>query len=163
MANNSVDFRMSLGRNGQAMHAGHLKLYSLTPSLALATPAALQQVVWPDQTTNVVDGNGVLQQIWTDRALATVSVSNSFKYSVSFYAKVGGVFQTNAAPYVSWLVENPYASATNINLLRITEIRGANSITNEYLWVTNNAGWTLTTGNGLRKNVRTSSWNNNLT
>jgi RHS repeat-associated protein len=61
----------------------------------------------------------------------------------------------NAQPFATWTVENPDASATVYNRLRLTNTRGQTQTIYQYLWDDAEGSWSLDKGNGAQIFTRT--------
>lgn len=155
--NESVDLSLSLGSSSFGETAGSLLLKSATPSPSLATPQSLVHYYVREGETKVINPQGTLRQLLSPQALADIVVINNFKYEVRFYARANagakdegsGLYVPVGSPYQTVTIENPDASATVYNRLRISESIG--SKTNEYIWSDEQQGWELATGNGERR------------
>ena len=90
-------------------------------------------------------------------------VSNAFQYSIRIYPNVNGAYLTNGEPVVVWTVQNPDVSTNTYNRLTITETRGGTGRAHEFVWSEADQSWTLTTGGGLRREIKTSVWNQDQT
>lgn len=100
-------------------------------------------------------------------ALVDITVSNAFRYALSFYSpgafsttKEGGFYPPTGAPFKTVTVENP--DPTTTNKLQITEFTDGNVVTNSYEWIPTTQSWALVTGNGLRRETRTYFWQGSL-
>jgi YD repeat-containing protein len=159
----SVKIAMSLGSTTNGAGAGHLLVHQELPSAALSTPAVLRAltVAGVDVVTN---GSGGVRQVKAPQCLADVVTNSALSYDVKFYASTNvgaltnGLYPTSGSPFLTWKIENPDGTGATTNQLRVIETRGAGSITNLFDYNTTNATWTFTSGNGLRKETKTSVW-----
>ena len=130
---------------------------------SLCQPRGLRLLALPDLVT-VIKAGGDLRQVGASQCLADVLKSSDYKYQLLFYATnalIPGhssnvLIPTNGlSPFVSWTIENPDGAA-GTNRLRVIEETGSLRLTNTYAW--NGAGWEVEAGNGLRKQLLTSAW-----
>jgi len=148
-----IDLTVSLGSGSEGKTAGTLSLSAVTPSAALATPAALQTSLVKDGTERVIV-NGVVRQVVTPQGLTDIVTIDAYKYEMRFYTtdQIGpkdanGIYQPTGSPYKVITIENPDHSATVYNRLRITDSSGK---VDEYIWDPSTNSWTLNNGNGLQ-------------
>jgi YD repeat-containing protein len=80
------------------------------------------------------------------------------KYEIRFYrpnelgSLSNGYYNPcySSVPFVKWTIENPDASPTVYNRLRVTEERDGNIKINDYEWNQSENTWSLSKGNGLQ-------------
>ena len=133
--------------------AGHLAIESELPSALLGTPESLEyNFIRPD--VDVIRDNGIIAQLKAADGLVVVSTNSASSYSLLFFptAQVGAKdnerYTYSGDPSKTVTLENV---GGDINHFRVSDSeRGAIA---DYHWQTN--GWTVVTGNGLRKDVRT--------
>lgn len=157
----SLRLRLGLGSAGPIRGAGELRVHEARPSPALATPAVLQFIGLTNDVEVITDGSNWIRQARAPQTLADVVTLTNLAYEVRFYAATNagtltnGLYVPTGSPFVVWGISG---FATNTNLFRITETRGAGTVTNDFEWAETNQSWTLTTGNGLRREVRSEVW-----
>ncbi len=148
---------ISMGRATFGRSAGKLWIYQEQPSLALASPTNLFYTAMSRTDVEVIQVNGLLRQIKALQALADIVIINNYKYDIRFYllsqvgSKVGGVYQLTGSPYVTWTIENPDASPTVFNRLRVTETRGGDVKVYDYVYTDATKTWVLTTPGSIRE------------
>lgn len=107
----------------------------------------------------VRDDNGDMRQIKAPEALAEFEVIDEFKYQINMFraenvgpAGTNGIYTTTGSPFVSYIVENPDASAAVYNKLKVSEVRDGEASVSEYSYDESGAGSisSFTTGNGAR-------------
>jgi YD repeat-containing protein len=146
----SASFWISLGAGTIDESAGILSFEADAPSVALATPEALQFQI---NTNVVVLATNVAGSIHVaaPTVLARIVPTNSFAYWVHCSAKSGGSYLTNS-PFLSHLILNPDGASSSNRLLHL-RFSGGTPITNEFVSEAASAFtniWSLTSGNGLR-------------
>lgn len=161
----SFGLRMGLGSAGHVKGAGELAVHQERPSAAIATPATLGFVGLTNDVEIISDGSNWIRQAKAPQTLADVVTITNNAYEVRFYAATNagvltnGLYVPTGSPFVVWGV----SGSTNTNFFRITETRGASVITNDFEWAETNQSWTLTSGNGLRREVRSEVWSSTNT
>jgi RHS repeat-associated protein len=159
----SIEFSLRLGGAGFDKEAGQLFFHGWRPSAELSQPAALRYSVNP-KYAEVIASGGVVQQIKAPEMLVNVVAGGQFKYHLQVFSATnigsqsGGLYTTNGPAYVTWVIENPDASMTVTNRLRITEVNPTKTITNDYVWTEGTRTWEFTSGNGLRKETKQETW-----
>jgi len=153
----SIHVELSLGLGARQGSAGFLRLEADAITPALYTPPALTVATADNGVETVRDGTGVLRQIKAPQALADIVTLDASSYEVRFYnpAQIGAqdattkIYALIGPPYVTYKFENPdTAQATR---LKVTETRGSIIRVNEYAYDTGATTWSLSRGNGLRK------------
>jgi RHS repeat-associated protein len=163
--NSSLGLELGLGSAGHSKAAGTLAIHQERPSAAIATPASLQFVGLTNDVETIYDGSGWLRQAKAPQTLADVVTLTNNAYEVRFYAATNagvltnGLYVPTGSPFVVWGI----SGSTNTNFFRITETRGAGVTTNDFEWAETNQSWTLTSGNGLRREVRSEVWSSTNT
>jgi RHS repeat-associated protein len=150
---NSVDLRFELGGGLGYENVGQLLVYSKVPSASLSTPTNLVFSGWPGLVTITTNGSGSISSIAAPLGYVQVYSTNTHKYELRFYGFDGTNYLTNTAPFVTWRIEDPDAGTNSYKKLRVTELRGASSITNLYEWDSGLAEWTLNRAN-LSKEIK---------
>lgn len=149
----SFGLDLNLGYASQGLWAGKLFIHESMASTNLATPSALRYG-GVSNGVEVLTASGALRQVKAPQTLADVVTITNNAYEIRFYATTNsgvltnGLYMPTGSPFVIWGVSG---SATNANFFRITETRGSSVITNDFEWVATNSSWTLTSGNGLRR------------
>jgi RHS repeat-associated protein len=149
----SVNARFTLGKTLGGGSAGVLYLLSKEPSASLATPEALAlSSLAMEGVTEIRDDNGYLRQVRAGESFVDIVTNSEYSYDLNFYSgsdipsvmEDGGYLVSSAAqPIVSWRVENPLASDTDFNRLRLTEMRGGQNKITEYEWLPASQTWRL--------------------
>ena len=143
-----VTASFSLGMASPIRPAGTLRLSALTPSIALATPAALS-VDSADPTDEILYLNGTLRQIKGAQSLVDIVTNNDFAYDLRFFLPSqitsfnGQVYQLSGDPFVTWRVQNPDASTNTFNRLRLTETRGSDVKTSDAILSATTGSWVI--------------------
>jgi RHS repeat-associated protein len=147
-----INAQFDLGMAGFDQAAGRLYLSESTVGPQLTSPSALQYSTTRSDVDVVRDGNGKILQVKAPQALADIVVSNALQYSIRFFSsnnvgsKVGGLYQTNGTPYVTYTLLNPNWVG-NYGEFRIIETRGSTSLTNRYLYSSLEKSWLLLRAN----------------
>ncbi|MBA4387216.1 MAG: hypothetical protein C0404_04490 [Verrucomicrobia bacterium] len=151
----SVDAEFSMGTASNGNHAGSLYIIAETMTTSLAAPAALRDATRPHEVEVIKIGSAV-RQAKSAQGLADVVALDNFKYEIRYYLTdqiggmtTGGVYSLSGAPFVKYLVENPYASTNQYDKLRISRIIDAETNVSEFAWIQASGTWTLSRGNGL--------------
>ncbi|MFO7607499.1 MAG: DUF2235 domain-containing protein [Desulfurivibrionaceae bacterium] len=149
----SVNARFTLGQTRGGGSAGVLYLLSKEPSASLATPEELAlSSLAIEGVTEIEDDNGYLRQVRAGESFVDIVTNSEYSYDLNFYSgsditsvmEDGGyVVPSTAQPIVSWRVENPLASDTDFNRLRLTEMRGSQEKITEYEWLPASQTWSL--------------------
>ena len=134
------------------------------PTLDLARPVGLQTFLDPDVET--IYTNGTLRQTKTSQMLADIVVSNDFCYYINLYsqtnfnpAKVNGLYVPTGSAFESYTIQNPDASTNIYSHLRISQNGNLGTHQYDYVWLANSNAWVLTSGGGLRTEMRNKNWN----
>jgi RHS repeat-associated protein len=160
----SVMWEAGLGNLGDGRSAERISLRAESIDATLYTPAAL--IYSPPGYTGEVDVvrvGGVLRQVNAPQALADIVATSATAYEIRFYKKAdvgskqNGLWTVSNQPYVTWRIRNPNVGSTNE--LEIAKIQ--NGITNAsvYTFNSSNNSWSLTTGNGERTELKTTTIN----
>jgi len=152
--NSSVDFSLGLGRTRDGASAGTLYIDEPVPTNTLSTLSALRHDVSPDVLFNYDWTTFQIRQVVAPEVIADINVLSDFAYEISLYHPADFAdLQTGPTgdPFAVWRVENPDTTGTNFNQLNIVETADGNTVTNAYVWSETDQGWTLVSGNGLRK------------
>ncbi len=162
----SIHVSIALGGDNFGNSAGALALGADWPSLALATPSALRYSV--ASTVEVItNATAPLQhvQFKTSQALSDVLTNNNFQYTISFYTAAdagtkdpNGFYVPTGPAFKTIVVQNPDTSGSSSNRLRITVTADAAPTVTDYIFDITTGQWEMDTGNGLRKETRTSLW-----
>ncbi len=156
--NGSVDVRMYLGSSLVGGTAGYLQVVTENPAELVASPKQLRYDFRRPEVQKILDQSNWVKQVKAPECLAHVVVSNSYKYRVELYsptnivALTNGVFQLANSPFCTFTFENP---GNDTNNLRVTQTREGSDTVYDYFWITN--GWKLTSGNGLRSEIKTTA------
>ena len=153
----SIDVRFSLGFTKNGESAGSIFLNTHTVSPLNSTPEILEFYSFNNDAEVLYESN-ILRQIVSPETFVDIVVINPYNYQLRFYrpealgAYVGGYYEVigGAVPFVTWTVENPDASDTIYNRLKITEDRGGSIKSYDYEWDAGNSTWSLIKGNGLQ-------------
>lgn len=152
--NGCVEMKLNLGWSMEGNTADYLHIKEYTPSSTIATPSLLH---YDFQHTDVqVYSNSLgIYQVKSPRMLVNIVTNSSCKYSIQLYNLtniVGGAnrgfYQLTNSPYRTVTVENP---GGNINEVVFTDSNDGS--TYDFTWQAN--GWLLTSGGGLRNELKT--------
>ncbi len=166
IANGSVDVRMSLGQGGRGHPAGSLILYAEEPLAILSTPEALV-VDSAGRDVKPLYRDDQLAQLLTPQVIVSFVRFSPLKYEIHFYDIAYRGPQTEdglygidptAVPLVVWRIENPDASGKTVDALAITELRGGAKREFYYSYAADEHGWSLVSGNGLKIESKTESF-----
>ena len=156
MENGSVHVSMNLGRAVYGKSVGALRIVESVPSAVLGTPASLRYSSAWEGVQVIRDTHNSVRQVKAPQCLADVVTETPAKFHVDFYDPSnigtfsGGLYdQSNKVSYVTWIYEN--LDTVNHGHLQITQVRGATSVLNEFIWDATAQGWELLQGNGQRK------------
>ncbi|MBF0433687.1 MAG: hypothetical protein HQK83_20580, partial [Fibrobacteria bacterium] len=149
----SIDIQISLGKNDDGLTAGTLYIDSDEMSPSLGTPGSLLFTSLTDDVQVLVDDNFFIRQLIAPETFVDVVVINNFSYEIRFYKpsqmgeKVDGFFEIEgaAAPFSRWRIENPDASDSVYNRLKVTEND------NEHIYELEGNTWTLSKYGGQKK------------
>lgn len=170
----SIDACFRLGKAEQGRPAGNLYLYADIPSLELATPKALKLSALSQGVEALEEKDGTLRQVAAPETIVDILVINEFCYELRFYRLSDVIkagcrgcdhfyeFYPEAQPMVIWKIENPDSSSEIFHRLRLSQIKGVNTIVSEYVWDNTTSVWSLTEGNGLRVKTRDEEKNNDF-
>jgi RHS repeat-associated protein len=148
----SADF--SLGHTLLGDSAGKLNIYSHVPTLSLASPAALKRPEGLSGLEFITNTIG-LRQVKGPQTLADIVTNNPFSYEIRYYlpsqvgSPVSGIYTVSGSPFVTWKVENPDASTTTYNRVRLTETRGSQSWVYDATYTETNKTWKFDWPDGL--------------
>jgi len=153
----SIDVRLSLGNSFRGKSAGSIFLQPDAPDPANATPQILEAYDFGPDLKIIKSGDN-LRQVVAPEAFTDIVVIDAYSYNIFFYtpdalgSKDGGVYEIvpGSVPFVTWKIENPDASPTVFNRLKITEIRDTVTKVYEYIWDETESTWSLSKGNGLQ-------------
>ena len=160
----ALDVNVGLGMHSFGQSAGQLSLHAIRPDPSLSTPSALEYHASPE--SGVLRGtNGVLRQVLNSQALVDIVPLSGRQYEIRFYtvADAGtqnssGLYEPTGSPFNTIGVANPDESGTTFNQLRVTESGGETGKVSDFTWSDEDQKWTLTTGNGLRQESVSSTW-----
>jgi RHS repeat-associated protein len=155
-----ASFSLDLGMGGFGKSAGSIWMQAPESSDQLASPSLLSFAGNTNLSTVLTSG-GVLQQIQSPQMLVDVVSSNN-SYFLNCYANSNGVYLTNSSPFTQWTFLNPDGT-NSYNRLWIVEDRASRRLTNTFDYLPASNQWTVTWGNGLRKEVRRNVWSNTNT
>ena len=160
MENGSIHVGLNLGRADFGESVGALRIVETTPSAVLGTPSSLRYSSAWSGVEVIRDVNDAIRQVKAPQCLADVITETADKFRVDFYDAnnigplSGGLHnQTGKTTYVSWVIEN--VDTVSNEHLKITQVKGATNLVNEFLWDGTNQGWELLEGNGQRKEKKT--------
>jgi len=162
----SVDIRISLGKADQGEPAGDLFITADKPTAALYTPELLQLSSTSQSVTPIYE-DGILKQVVTPQALVIISQESSSAYEILFFRSddqgdlADGLYEVKpfAEPMTAWRIENPQDQSSSSTDLLVTEFRLSSERRYAYSYSEDNDSWSLISGNGLKKEVRTTTYN----
>jgi hypothetical protein len=152
-----IDAFFSLGRTDQGGPMGKISLRTSVADSVNATTELLKFYTY-NNDAEVLYNDYFLRQIIAPETFVDIVTINTYKYEMRFYRpdELGNLSNgfytpvTGAVPFVKWTIENPDASPTIYNRLRITEDRGGNIKSADYAWDVSQSTWSLSKGNGLQ-------------
>lgn len=151
----------ALGQVSDGTRAGRLFLAAEQMSPQLATPAMLFYDGASDDFEVIRTSSGVLRQLLAPQGLADIVIIDDYTYGLRFYtaANAGvkngeGLYESTGEPFLTWTIENPDASPTVYNRLRLTKTVGAAHTMYDYVWDESTQTWTLSSGNGLKTETK---------
>lgn len=158
----SLECDIALGKS--VYGATKARLSSQLPHRGLASPASLELSLAADSEVIAVDG--LPRQVRSANALVDIQVLSDFAYELQFYglAAMGaqngdGTYELNGSPMKTVKVENPDASASIYNRLKISEINGSHIRATEYEYDEETNSWTLiypdSLGSAVQETVET--------
>ena len=137
-------------------------IQSAKPSPALATPAALSYAS-SNASVEVIQPSGQLRQLKAPQALTDIVTLDAFSYEIRYYLPgqagtfSGGLYHPSGSPFVTWKIQNPDASLSSFNTLRITETRGSDVKTYESSYTDATQLWNIGYPGGLKQETLTVS------
>ncbi len=158
---NKVFVHINLGTGTAGKPAGYLYVPQSLPSPKLATPARLKLINGEDIPVEGIIRNPTtkyLTQVKGSRVAAVVTVDNDYQYHIDISHVDAGGLITDLIKTVT--VENPDASPTLYNRLKITEaVGGENPKISTFSWNGTDA-WQLVKGSEeeTQKTTLTESW-----
>jgi YD repeat-containing protein len=155
----SVDVRVPLGWSLGGNSAKFMQIKADVPSTNLATPRGLDYNFFRAGVEKITNSAG-LRQVRMVEGLADIVTNTANKYTISFYAvsnvlskDVSGLHGVTNSPHTTAVVENP---GNDTNKVRVTFTREGQDTVYDYTWLTN--GWELSSGGGLRREIKTVAW-----
>jgi RHS repeat-associated protein len=171
---NSVHVQMGAGKVGKDYGAAYLLIDGATMTPQLSQFAGLSIVIPSVSGVQKLTSNSNNWQVITKDTLVDLVKVTDFQYKANFYyisakgASISnGVYPivAGSTPFKVVQIENPDASTTVYNRLKITENPGTGEKVSLYTCTTTGGveTWTLSTGNDFKIESFASSWNNDLT
>lgn len=161
LENGSIHVNFNIGRADFGQSVGALRIAESVPNGVLGTPASLRYSSAWDGVEVIHDSSEAIRQVKTPQCLADVVTETADRFRVDFYdannigARTNGLYdQTAQIRYTSWIIEN--VDILNNDHLKVTQVKGASSIVNEFIWDAVAQGWELREGNNQRKEIKTS-------
>lgn len=156
----SLHWWVSLGTGADGRAVGNLRIDETIMSANTATPVRLK--VDSDYSTPIEvlrDGESI-RQVKVSQGLIDVVTLDAYSYEIRFYDSidvdpvgVSGFYEVSGTPVSVWTVENPSASTSDFDELKISHTLGEGN--EEYLFRENTTGaWSLEQG-GEQKEERT--------
>ncbi len=154
----SIHVGMGLGRALAGEFPGEILLDTDVISATTYTPTALIPAAPVGGGIEIIrDVNGALRQMKGPQSIADIVILDTTSYEVRFYTlnNVGAqdgttlLYALSGDPFVTYKFEDPDSGANT--RLRITETRGSMVRINEYAYDNATSTWSLSRGNGLRK------------
>lgn len=156
---------------------GKSSLEGLAPSLEISASVAATNLATPvglvcdtnDPNVEVIQSGSGIRQVKAPQALADVVTLDGYSYEIRYYlpsqvgSKVGGVYTLvgSPTPFVTWKVQNPDASTTIYNRIRITETRGSDVRTYESTNSVGTSDWQIGYPANLVENDQTTTIDTN--
>jgi RHS repeat-associated protein len=161
----TAGLRLSLGRTIGGQPVGELNFLAHIPDAKICRPEGLNLLALKNAVAVIrAPDSGALRQVGSPQCLVDITPTGDHGYQVAFYPanallarrSTDGLISTNGlVPFVVWCIANP-AFDGNPNTFHVIECRDATRTTNAFSW--NGTGWECLLGNGLRKEILTSSW-----
>ncbi len=157
----SIKGHFNLGKTTGGKSAGQIVLQAETPDPLNATPQILKGYAFGNETNFLYDGN-ILKQALAPETFVNIVVIDDYSYNIYFYTPdavvdtLNGLYvvDASATPIVTWTVENPDASPTIYNRIKITESKQGATNTFDYQLDEMENTWSLSKGNGLQITTR---------
>jgi len=99
----------------------------------------------------------------TVRGFADIVRISEHKYEIRFYAPGDegsknnqGLYEPTGTAHTVWTIENPLADTRKVDKLKVTQTFGGNSYVFDYEYFEGTKAWRLTSGGGLRAELKTS-------
>jgi YD repeat-containing protein len=170
----SVDMTFHLGTTQDGLSAGDLSIHSKEIGADVFKRAAVQLSTLDTGAEGVSDKQG-LRQVVTPSTFVQIEDSPSGGYELSFYPPsvktsdekdpVKGLYPvelTNVDALAKWRVFDPGPGQGGAKRLRVEETRTTGTRNHDYEWNAEAHSWSLTEGDGLRKELRTEQELGNL-
>lgn len=162
-----MNVSIGLGLDTYGKSAGTLKLTASIPDPSLGTPSSLRYQT--SAASEVLRGtNGALRQVLNSQGLVDIVAMNNTSYEISFYTTANsgaqdssGFYSPSGNPFKTITIANPDTSGATLNELVVTESGVGVANVSDFTWSNAQQQWALTTGNGLRQESCTSSWDPN--
>jgi len=150
----SLDFAIPLGMTHDGKSAGSIRLYSQTPTQALATPAALTtELTDSDDIAVVTNGQDGFSEIHAPEVVAVIAnIVDPTSYQIALYHPED--FGSNSAHTV-WTISNADTNGSTYDRLNIEKAYGGKTFLSQYKASADGLSWKLLTGNGLRYEEKT--------
>jgi len=153
----SIKASFSLGRTGDGRRAGSILLLADSIDPLNSSPSILQYNSFNSDSVVLRDGD-TLRQIVAPEGFVDIVTADAYSFHIDFYApedrgpKNGDFYEpaSGAQPFVTWTIENPDASPTVYNRLRLTKERGGEQTVYDYRWDDSAQTWSLSKGGGLQ-------------
>jgi RHS repeat-associated protein len=155
IANRSIDVSLPLGKDARGL-TGMLHLKADLPSAELGSPRSLRTQLQGSMKvlTDITQLNGnnlpLVRQIEIPQGLVDVVVLSNYAYELRYYApaQLGakdaqGFFSVTGTPFTVVKIENPDASPSTFNRLRVTGTRGGVTEVATYTYDSATSGWAL--------------------
>jgi RHS repeat-associated protein len=154
IGNNCVEMKLNLGWSLEGGTAGYFQIKKEFPSASIAAPGSLRYN-FQRSDVQIYSNSFGIYQVKAPAMLANIVTNSSHKYSIQLFnltnivgGAEGGGYQLTNSPYRIITVENP---GGNTNKVLFTDSN--DGATYDFTWQTN--GWLLTSGNGLRNELKT--------
>ncbi|MCW5551781.1 MAG: RHS repeat-associated core domain-containing protein [Verrucomicrobiae bacterium] len=154
LSDGGLTIRAKLGGDNFGADHGDLLLFGAYPTNRLFTPAGLEYF-GSLSDVEIIRSGGALRQVRAGSFLADIVTLSGTSYVIRFYSSPGNYnYQTGRyEPYGDPFSTGTIAQVGSINHLRLTVNNGSTSVF-DYEWSAAQGGWQLTSGGGLRKELR---------
>lgn len=153
LSDGGLTIRAKLGGDNFGADHGDLLLFGAYPTNRLFTPAGLEYF-GSLSDVEIIRSGGALRQVRAGSFLADIVTLSGTSYEIRFYTPTGttngsGLYEPAADPFSTGTI----AQVGSTNHLRLTVDNGSTSVF-DYEWSAAHGGWQLTSGGGLRKELR---------
>jgi RHS repeat-associated protein len=153
----SVDIKLGMGGSLRGGSAGYVRIRETSPTNTIASIKGLHYDFRRADVQVFTNSAGLLTQIKAAQQIANIISNAASSYSIQLFTLTNIVGATNGGYQ---LTGSPFQTVTitnlngDTNLVRVIDSNDGSVY--DYSWQTN--GWLLTTGNGLRNELKTTTY-----